>query len=69
MLVSSGESAPYKVLNHTVVFVLSCTVVSMQEHFFLTKTMLVKEVDTTHHSISPLAAISCFIGQKIDLPR
>ena len=63
------ESVPNKVLNHTIILILPCTVVHMQVHFLFSKAMLLKEKgNMAHYSSSPLATLACFVRQRVDLP-
>ena len=63
-----SESAPYKVVEHTIILVLPCTVVSVKVDMLLTETVALKEVvKTTHHSVCTLTTISSFVSQVIDL--
>lgn len=56
--VPSSECAPNKVLDHTVVFILSCTVASVEMNFLLSKAMLLKEVDLAHVASFPQSPAS-----------
>ena len=57
---SVGQSEPSKMLCHTVVLVLSSTVVSMHVHSPLPKAVIVKEVvDATYHTLGTFATVPC----------
>lgn len=57
---SVGQSEPSKMLCHTVVLVLSSTVVCMQVHSPLPKAVIVKEVvDATYHNLGTFATVPC----------
>ena len=58
---------PYKIVDHTVVLVLSTTVVCVEEGVFLSKAIVVMQL--TYYSASALATVPSFVGQEIHLPR
>jgi hypothetical protein len=60
---------PCQILEHAVVFVLPCTVVSVKEHLLLAKAMMKKEVvQLTHYCVGSLATSTSLITEEIDLP-
>ena len=61
---------PDKILNHSVVLVLSCTVVCVQENIHLSKAVVLeKEMGSANHSICAFTAVTSFIREKVNLPR
>ena len=51
------------------VFVLSAAILCVQVHIRLSQAMVFKEVDPADNSIGTFTAVTCFIGEEVDLPR
>jgi hypothetical protein len=62
-----GHYTPCK---HCIVLVLPCAIICVQKHLLLAQSMIVKEeMELTGNDISPLATVTSFIIQKVDLTR
>ena len=60
---------PRQILHHTVVFILSGAIISVEKDVLLSKAVIVEEeVQPTDHSIGTLTAITCLVCQEVDLP-
>ena len=65
-----GECPPNKGVYHAVIFVLFCTVISMQVHHFFTQSMHLEEVvETTDDFVGSFATLSSLLSEEIHLPR
>ena len=65
----SSEHAPQQVSYHSVVFVLTPTVVSMDVDVLLAEPMYLKEVvEHADYGIGSLTDINCLIDEVVDLP-
>ena len=55
-------------MEHSVVFVLTGAIVSVQVHLLLAQAMMREEVmELRNDDVVPLTAVTCLVAQKVDL--